>query len=81
MYIAELEYNNVICFESKRQYSFAPNQVLFTYENYLPLNCDFETAIKNSEIIKKAAEFMDRRDLCGGDIVREKIVRNKLIGS
>lgn len=71
MRIGEDEYGMVIAFESKKQYSFAPNQVIFRYYGYVQLDCSFEVARANIRKIRRGLKFARKETLCSGDLVKE----------
>lgn len=71
MKIAELEYGQIIAFESKNQYCFETDNELFTYENYIPLDCSFDEAFKNFEHLTNAYPLIQKHTLCAGKTLRE----------
>jgi hypothetical protein len=71
MTIAELEYGQIIAFESKNQYCFEADRELFSYENYIELDCSFEDAVRNYETLLGASNLISKRNLCAGKTLRE----------
>jgi hypothetical protein len=71
MTIAELEYGQVIAFESKRQYCFEAERELFTYKNYIELNCSFEYAVENYGTLLNASSILAKHNLCAGKTLKE----------
>ena len=69
--IGELEYGEVIAFETKKQYCFTPDDEKFKYSNCLLLNISFEKAKLNAKDIKKGMKFIKKSNLCAGATLRE----------
>ncbi len=69
MYIAESKFGDVFLFESKHQQKKTEN---FTYYNYIQLDCSFEDAYKNAEILKKTFLLIEKRTVkVVGDTIKE----------
>ena len=69
--IGELKYGMVIVYSEKKQYCFTKGREMYSYLNYIELNCNYECAIKDKTIISNSHKLFKSGTLCAGNTICE----------